>query len=509
MSQELTPSGMAPPVLVDRGPDVHEPSLPDDWELICGLEVHVELATATKLFCGCANEFGAEPNTNVCPTCLGLPGSLPVANGAAITDAMRLGRALNCTVMPSIFARKNYFYPDMPKDFQTSQYDQPTNEHGWLDLPITERTEDGTEKLVRVTIERAHIEEDTGKSTHVGGDGRITSAQYSLIDYNRAGVPLVEIVSQPDIRTADEAKAYVSELRGIILALGVSDAKMEEGSMRVDANVSVRPRGSDELRKRCEIKNINSISSLGRAIVHEANRHVDLYETGDAPVQETRHWDEESGRTRPGRSKEDADDYRYFPEPDLVPLEPTAEELAAIDAAQPVLPAEMRSRLAEAAGIEPTEASLIVDRGDAEFALAAIDAGADGRRVVVHLDNNLADGVGKLTPESFAALIRMETAGELSSTQAKDVLAAMADSGRNAGEIAAEKGYEAMDAGELEALLDGLVADNPDEWARYCGDDEGDAKKMAGFFTGQIMKATRGQADGKVVAQLLQARRSG
>jgi len=493
----VTPSGASEVVMVDRGPDVHEPSIPDDWELIVGLEVHVELNTKTKLFCGCANAFGAEPNTNVCPTCLGLPGSLPVMNEAAVTSAMRLGRALNCTVQPGVMARKNYFYPDMPKDFQTSQYDKPTNTDGYLDTP----------EGVRIGIERAHIEEDTGKSTHVGGDGRITSAQYSLIDYNRAGVPLLEIVSRPDIRTADEAKAYVSELRGIVLALDVSDAKMEEGSMRVDANVSVRPRGSDELRTRCEIKNINSISSLGRAIAHEAKRHIDLYDSGDRPIQETRHWDEEAGRTRPGRSKENEEDYRYFPEPDLTPLVPTADELAEIDASLPELPSAQRSRLAEAAGIEPVEASLIVDRGDAGFALAAIDAGADPARVVVHLNNNLADGTGRLTPDSFAALIALETGGDLSSTQTKEVLAEMVESGGDPAEIAAEKGFEAMDTGELDGMLDELIANNPDEWARFCGDDEGDAKKMAGFFTGQIMKATRGQADGKVVAQLLNARK--
>ncbi len=511
MTQELTPSGAAPPTMIDRGPDVHEPTLPDDWELVCGLEVHVELSTASKLFCGCANEFGAEPNTNVCPTCLGLPGSLPVPNERAITDAMRLGRAINCEVRPSIFARKNYFYPDMPKDFQTSQYDQPTNEHGWLDLP------DGT----RIHIERAHIEEDTGKTTHVGGDGRITSAQYSLIDYNRAGVPLVEIVSQPDIRTADEARAYVSELRGVILALGVSDARMEEGSMRVDANVSVRPRGSDELRKRCEIKNINSISSLGRAIAHEANRHVDLYSTGDTLVQETRHWDEEAGRTRPGRSKEDADDYRYFPEPDLVPLEPSAEELAAIDASLPLLPAAKRRNIRRASahlyqdeqGLDDIELqNQTLARDDYEFVVDTIErlkSREDLVKFTARYLNNLADGIGKLTPESFAALVSLETGGQLSATQTKDVLAEMVATGRSADEIAGEKGYEAMDTGELEELLDGLIADNPDEWSRFCGDDEGDAKKMAGFFTGQIMKATRGQADGKVVAQLLGARRSG
>jgi aspartyl-tRNA(Asn)/glutamyl-tRNA(Gln) amidotransferase subunit B len=482
---------------IDRGPDVHEPTIPEDWELVVGLEVHVELSTNTKLFCGCANTFGAEPNTNICPTCLGLPGSLPVMNEAAVRDAMRLGRALNCTVSPSVMARKNYFYPDMPKDFQTSQYDKPTNSDGWLDLP------DGT----RISIERAHIEEDTGKSTHVGGDGRITSAQYSLIDYNRAGVPLLEIVSRPDIRTADEAKAYVSELRGILLALDVSDAKMEEGSMRVDANVSVRPRGSDELRTRCEIKNINSISSIGRAIAHEANRHIDLYDTGERPIQETRHWDEEAGRTRPGRSKENEEDYRYFPEPDLTPLVPTTAELDAIDASIPVLPGARRARLAEAAGIAPIDASLIVERGDAEFALAAIDAGADAGRVVVHLNNNLADGTGELSPESFAALVALETSGDLSSTQTKDVLAEMVESGGAAADIAAAKGFEAMDTGELENILDGLVSDHADQWVRFCGADEGDSKKMAGFFTGQIMKATRGQADGKVVAQLLNSRR--
>ena len=267
-----------------------ETTLPEGWELVVGLEVHVEMSTATKLFCGCVNRFGDEPNTNVCPVCLGLPGSLPVANTAAVTFAMRLGRALDCEVRGATFARKNYFYPDMPKDYQISQYDQPTNVDGRLELP------DGHV----VGIERAHIEEDTGKTTHIGGGGRIHDADYALVDYNRAGVPLVEIVSRPEIRTVEQARTYVRELRAILLAIGVSDARMEEGSMRVDANVSVRPAGSDELRTRCEVKNLSSLRALGRAIAFEAQRHVGLWSSGERPRQETRHWDEAGDRTTPG-----------------------------------------------------------------------------------------------------------------------------------------------------------------------------------------------------------------
>ncbi len=468
--------------------------LPEGWGLVVGLEVHAELATATKLFCACPNEFGADPNTNVCPTCLGLPGSLPVLNATAIEYAMRLGRALGCDVNPSVFARKNYFYPDMPKDYQVSQYDLPTNTDGQLELP------DG----YVVGIERAHIEEDTGKSTHIGGDGRISSADYSLVDYNRAGVPLVEIVSRPEIHTVEHAKAYVSELRDILEAIGVSDAKMEEGSMRVDANVSVRPAGSDELRTRCEIKNVNSVRSIGRAIEYEARRHIDLYENGDAPRQETRHWDEAGGRTRPGRSKEDADDYRYFAEPDLLPLRPSADEVDAIDAAMPTLPAARRADVSEATGADGDDAALVVERGQDTLVLATVQAGADGGAVVKHVVNNLADGTGELTAEAFAALVGLESGGALSSTQAKTVLATLVERGGDPESIAAELGFEAMDTGELESLVDGLIADNPDEWARFV---EGD-KKIQGFFVGQIMKATKGQADGKVVNQLLSRKAS-
>ena len=280
-------------------------SLPEGWEMVVGLEVHTELLTRTKLFCGCANAFGAEPNTQTCPVCLGLPGSLPVLNRRAVELAMAIGLALHATVSASTFHRKNYFYPDMPKDFQISQYDRPINAGGYLDLP------DGS----RVGVERAHLEEDTGKSTHLGGTGRIHGAERSLVDYNRSGVPLVEIVSAPDIRSAAQARAYAAELRGILIASGASDGRMEEGSMRIDANVSVH-RVGEPFGTRCEMKNLNSLRSLQRAIDYEAERQYALVASGGVVRQETRHWDEDRGVTSTMRSKEEADDYRYFQEPD-------------------------------------------------------------------------------------------------------------------------------------------------------------------------------------------------
>ena len=466
--------------------------LPEGWEMVIGLEVHVELATATKLFCGCANSFGDEPNTNICPTCLGLPGSLPVANEQAVEYATQLGRALNCTVSRSIFARKNYFYPDMPKDFQTTQYEEPTNSEGFVVLP------DGTS----VGVERAHIEEDTGKSTHLGGGGRIHDATATLVDYNRAGVPLVEIVSHPVMHDAETARAYVAELRDILLVTGVSDARMEEGSMRVDANVSVRPVGSDELRTRCEVKNINSLRSLGRAINYEARRHVDLWTNGESPRQETRHWDEDGGRSTSGRSKEDADDYRYFACPDLPPLVPTQADIDAIDAAMPALPAARRAALAVAAGVLVADTALTVERGLDVLVIVAIDAGADPTAAMKHADQNLSDGQGQLTPATFAALVAMESEGTLSSTQVKTVLGELVTNGGEPADIAATMGFEAMDTSELETLLDGIIAASPDEWARFV---EGD-RKVQGHFVGQIMKATQGKADGKVVNQLMTQR---
>jgi len=391
-----------------------------------------------------------------------------VVNGKAVELSIRLGLALNCTVQRCVFARKNYFYPDMPKDYQISQYDRPLNISGWIDLPSG----------YRVRVERAHMEEDTGKSTHVGESGRIHDAGYSLVDYNRAGVPLLEIVSHPDVRGPEEAKAYVAELQQILIATAVSDGKFEEGSMRVDANISVRPAGSDELRTRCEVKNVNSLRSLGRAILYEAQRHVDLYESGERPLQETRHWDEEGGRTRAGRSKEQAEDYRYFADPDLVPVDPSPEWIEEIRASLPVLPRERRAGLI-GHGAAPEQAALVVEKGLDWLVTGAIEAGAT-----------------------------LETGGDLTSTQAKAVLAEMVGgSAKSPADIAADMGFEAMDTSELEGMIDQLIADSPEQWDRFCNGDDKDRGKMQGFFTGQIMKATKGQADGKVVNQILNSRR--
>jgi aspartyl-tRNA(Asn)/glutamyl-tRNA(Gln) amidotransferase subunit B len=461
------------------------------WELVVGLEVHCELATVTKIFCGCRNQFGDEPNTNICPVCLGLPGSLPVLNRQAVEFAMKLGLALRCHVEPSIFHRKNYFYPDMPKDYQVSQYDRPINLDGELLLP------DGTV----IGIERAHLEEDTGKSTHIGGGGRIHDAGYSLIDYNRAGVPLVEIVSRPDIRSAEHAKAYVNELRAILLATGVSDAKMEEGSMRVDANVSVN-RPGEPLGTRCEIKNLNSTRSLGRAIEYEMRRQIDLLDRGERIIQETRHWNEADGRTNTLRSKEDAFDYRYFPEPDLVPIEPDDAWLGAVRASLPVLPAERRAVLSERTGVTPGDVAVIVERDLDGLVLEALAAGGAADRLLVHADNNLFEGAGALDAAAFAALSKLESGGALTATQAKTVLAELVASGGDPAAIAAAKGFEAMDDGALAALVDELIAANADAFAKF---KEGD-QKITGFFVGQVMKQTQGKADGKTVTRLLHER---
>ncbi|MHB8681681.1 MAG: Asp-tRNA(Asn)/Glu-tRNA(Gln) amidotransferase subunit GatB [Acidimicrobiales bacterium] len=474
------------------------------WEAVIGLEVHCELRTQTKLFCGCRNVFGEEPNTNVCAVCLGLPGSLPVLNAQAVELAMRIGLALHCEVRPSTFHRKNYFYPDMPKDYQVSQYDEPINVNGFLELP------DGT----RVGIVRAHIEEDTGKTTHIGGGGRIHDADYALVDYNRAGVPLVEIVSAPDLRSSAQARSYAAELRAILVATGASDGRMEEGSMRVDANVSVRRAGTYELGTHCEIKNLNSLRSLGRAIDHEIERQVETIESGEAVAQQTRHWDEEAQRTVPLRSKEEAFDYRYFREPDLVPVAPDPKWQKDVASALPALPAERRDRLRALVGGDgsPTTAqgdqiATVVDQGLDGLVLAAAEAGVDVALALARTANEAAADTDKarvVDPGAFSALLRMEQQGTLSATQTKAVLADLLAHGGDPAAIARSKGFEALAADSLADVVAEVVEANPSEWERYRGGED----KLAQFFIGQVMKATSGKANGKAVVAELQRMRT-
>jgi aspartyl-tRNA(Asn)/glutamyl-tRNA(Gln) amidotransferase subunit B len=473
--------------------------LHNGWELVVGLEVHVELATKTKLFSGSPNRFGDEPNTNIDPVTLGLPGALPVLNQHAVELAMRIGIALNCTVQPSTFHRKNYFYPDMPKAYQISQYDQPLNVDGFLMLPGE----------VRIGVERAHLEEDTGKSTHIGGaTGRIHGSEYSLIDFNRAGVPLVEIVSRPDIRTSEQARQYVTELRAILLAVGASDAKMEEGSMRVDANVSVRKPG-DELGTRCEIKNVNSVRAVGRAIDYEARRQIDMLENGDRVRQETRHWDDGEGRTHTLRVKEDADDYRYFLEPDLVPLAPSAEWVQSIKDNMPPLPAARRAQLSAITGAsqESEAVIVIVERGQDDYIHAVVAAGGDASKALVFVQQAFADETAqpRVPAKDIATLTVMERDGKITSTQSKTLLAEIvANGGGDAVALATAKGFEALDNSAAEKMVDDVIAAQPEAWAKYCAGEE----KAMGALVGAIMKLSQGKADGKVVTSIFNARRN-
>jgi aspartyl-tRNA(Asn)/glutamyl-tRNA(Gln) amidotransferase subunit B len=485
------------------------PELPDGWEMVVGLEVHAELATLTKLFCGCRNAFGAEPNTNICPICLGLPGSLPVLNRRAVELVVAVGVALGSEISDCVFHRKNYFYPDMPKNYQISQYDAPICRGGRVELA------DGS--IVRIV--RAHLEEDTGKTSHVGESGRIHGAAFSLVDYNRAGVPLVEIVSEPDISSPEQAKEYVSELRGILVAIGASDGRMEEGSLRVDANVSVRRKDDRSLGTRCEIKNLNSLRSLVRALEYEAARQVDLVSSGGSVVQETRHWDEERGCTWPLRSKEEAYDYRYFPEPDLVPLRPPAEMLRAAEALLERLPASRRRRLwglLEAEGVAggadvrgsalADQIATVVERGLDHLVLAAAER-APARLALARVANEVSsyqDGSAKLDSQAFARLVELEASGGLGASQAKVVLARMVELGETPEEAIAALGLTNAQE-EVEELVRQAVESNPAEWNRYLQGEE----RLAGFFVGQVMRATSGKADGKKVREVLERLRQG
>jgi aspartyl-tRNA(Asn)/glutamyl-tRNA(Gln) amidotransferase subunit B len=478
-----------------------------EWETVIGLEVHVELATASKLFCGCPNSFGDEPNTNVCPVCLGLPGSLPVLNARAVEYALRVAEALHLDVpAESIFARKNYFYPDMPKNYQTSQYDEPITIDGWLDV-------DGD----RIGITRAHLEEDTGKTSHMGGGGRIHDADYSLVDYNRAGVPLLEIVSEPDIRSADQARRYVEELRANLFAIGVSDVKMEEGSLRVDANVSVRPAGADAFGTRAEIKNLNSLRSLTRAIDFEVDRQIGVVAGGEKVVQETRHWDEAGGRTISGRSKEEAHDYRYFPEPDLVPVAPDDAMRAEVRASMPELPAATRARLVADWGIKEDDARVLVATpGLVEYterAVASLQSGTAKevvnwvrQDVLAYLnESDLSPAV--LTPEMLGELTGLVADGTISRNQGKDVLLESLQEQRWPRDIVEARGLaQVSDEGELGAAVDAVLAANASVVDEYRAGDDDAKKKKRGFLMGQLMRELKGQGNPQVLNRLLDDR---
>jgi aspartyl-tRNA(Asn)/glutamyl-tRNA(Gln) amidotransferase subunit B len=485
------------------------------YETVVGIETHCELATASKMFCACATAFGAEPNTQVCPVCLGEPGSLPVANARAIEWTARIGLALHCRIAPrSQFHRKNYFYPDMPKNYQISQYDEPLCVDGWLDVET-----DG--EVRRVGITRVHLEEDTGKTIHVGATGRIHGADYALIDYNRAGIPLVEIVSEPDMRSPDEARAYAEELRAVLLALGVSDAKLEEGSLRFDVNVSVRPQGHADLGTKVELKNLNSLRSLHRAVAYEAERQRGVLAGGGRLVQETRHWDEAAGRTEPMRSKEYATDYRYFPEPDLVPIEATADWVEGLRATLPELPADRRARLAAETGLDPREVGwltrdpLVLAYFQAVVGGGAPGDGATGRgrdpRVVAgwvmgELQRGLHEfghtmAGNPVGPERLGELLDLVEAGTISATAAKDVLAEMFTSEAGPATIVERKGLaQISDTAALEAVVAAVVEANPELVAKLRAGKRG----VLGALVGQVMRETRGRANPKVASDLLE-----
>ncbi|HRD09536.1 MAG: hypothetical protein RLZZ160_78 [Actinomycetota bacterium] len=482
------------------------------YEPVLGLEVHVELGTESKMFCGCNTVFGAAPNTQTCPVCLGLPGSLPVVNAKAIEYTIAIGLALNCSIAPySRFARKNYFYPDMPKNFQTSQYDEPICVNGYLDVTVD--TDEGP-KDFRIEIERVHMEEDTGKSLHMGGaTGRIHGADYSLLDYNRAGIPLVEIVTKVVTGTGkyapEVARAYVSELRDILRGLGVSDVKMEQGSLRCDANVSLRLIGADKLGTRSETKNVNSLRSVERAVRGEMIRHAELLNKGERVIQETRHFHEDTGLTTPGRSKEQAEDYRYFPEPDLVPVAPTNELIEKIRASLPEKPSVRRKKLQEAWQVPDKEMAAMINADVLDLVEETVKLGADPTRArswwlgeIARIANEKAVAASELSINSkdVAEIVALIVQGELTDKLARQVVEGVINGEGRPAEIIEKRGIKVVsDDSALMAAIEKAIAAQPDVAEKV----RGGHVPAAGALIGAVMKETKGQADAAKVRELL------
>ncbi len=477
------------------------------YEPVIGLEVHVQLLTRTKIFCGCSTRFGDPPNTNVCPVCLGLPGTLPVLNKRAVEMAIRAALALNCTVHDhSRFARKNYFYPDLPKGYQISQYELPLATGGWLEVEVADLPA-GAGAKKRIGITRLHLEEDAAKNIH---EGLSQSATKAYVDYNRGGTPLAEIVSEPDMRTPEEAYAYLTTLRQIMLYTGVSDCNMEEGSLRCDANVSVRLRGSKEFGTKVEVKNLNSFRFLQKALEYEIERHIAVLESGGRLSQETRLWNQAESHTVSMRSKEKAHDYRYFPEPDLLPVHVSSAWREEVRRTLPELPEAKRARFVATYGITPYDAEVLTNTPAlADYFESVVKAGAPGKATANWMQTELLRGLkdsGKeitaspVSPAALAELVMLVESAKITGAVGKKVFASMFESGRSAAEIVAAEGLGAqVSEATIEQAAREVIAKNPDNVAKFKSGNEGVFK----FFVGQVMKATGGQANPQAVNDIL------
>lgn len=475
-----------------------------DYEVVIGLEVHSELKTKSKIFCGCSTQFGSEQNTNVCPVCLGMPGVLPVVNEKVVEFAVRAGLALNCKILPfSKFDRKNYYYPDLPKNYQTSQYDLPIAVNGYLDIEVNGETK-------RIGITRIHMEEDAGKLVHAG---TISNADYTLVDYNRTGVPLIEIVSEPDLRSPEEAKAYLEKIKSILEYIDVSDCKMEEGSLRCDANISLRPRGTEPFGTKSEIKNLNSFRAVQRGLEYEVERQTDVLEDGGKVVQETRSWDDAAGVTVSLRSKEQAHDYRYLPEPDLVPIVVDPQRVEEIRRSLPELPDARKKRIMEIYGLSSYDASVLTaSRAQAEYFDALAAKGIDPKsaanwvmgEVAKHLNSNgLTMDQCPVSADHLAGMLALVDKGTISHKIAKTVFEEMWTSGKTAEEIVREKGLvQITDSSAIEGIVDAVLKANPQSVADFKAGKE----RAIGFLVGQVMKQTKGRANPEMVNTLLRER---